>query len=93
MTREEAKAYIIRHCNPDYPEGKTEWETAINMAIKALEQPERKKGKWQRVSADKYRTSVSYLYKCDKCGEVSWFNSKFCSNCGADMREDEHEAD
>lgn len=36
MTREEAKAYIIRHCNPDYPKGKTEWETAINMAIKAL---------------------------------------------------------
>lgn len=37
MTREEARAYIIRHCNPDYPKGKTEWETAINMAIKALE--------------------------------------------------------
>jgi hypothetical protein len=40
MTREEAKAYIIRHCNPDYPKGKTEWEIAINMAISALEQPE-----------------------------------------------------
>lgn len=40
MTREEAKLYIIRHCNPDYPKGKTEWERAVNMAIKALEQPE-----------------------------------------------------
>lgn len=36
MTNEEAIQYIIRHCNPDYPKGKTEWETAINMAINAL---------------------------------------------------------
>ena len=40
MTREEAKAYIIQHCNPDYPKGNTEWETAMNMAISALQQPE-----------------------------------------------------
>lgn len=40
MTREEAKQYIIQHCNPDYPRGKMEWERAVNMAIKALEQPE-----------------------------------------------------
>ena len=37
MTPSEARDYIIRHCNPDYPHGKTEWETAINMAIDALE--------------------------------------------------------
>ena len=40
MTREEAKKYIIQHCNPDYPNGNTEWETAMNMAISALQQPE-----------------------------------------------------
>ena len=40
MTREEAKAYIIQHCNPDYPNGNTEWEIAMNMAIEALQQPE-----------------------------------------------------
>lgn len=40
MTREEAKRYIIQHCNPDYPNGSTEWETAMNMAIEALQQPE-----------------------------------------------------
>ena len=37
MTEKEAIKYIIQHCNPDYPKGKTEWETAINMAISALE--------------------------------------------------------
>ena len=40
MTREEAKEYIMRHCNPDYPKGKMEWDKAINMAISALSQPE-----------------------------------------------------
>lgn len=40
MTREEAKQYIIQHCNPDYPNGNTEWETAMNMAIEALQQSE-----------------------------------------------------
>lgn len=37
MTPSEARDYVIRHCNPDYPHEKTEWETAINMAIEALE--------------------------------------------------------
>jgi hypothetical protein len=36
MTNQEASEYIICHCNPDYPNGKTERETAINMAITAL---------------------------------------------------------
>lgn len=29
MTNEEARAYLIKHCNPDYPNGKTQWEKAI----------------------------------------------------------------
>ena len=60
MTNEEAIRYIIRHCNPDYPKGKTEWETAINMAIEALEKQIPKKpiridknkefdGNWKKV--------------------------------------------
>lgn len=53
MTREEAKRYIIQHCNPDYPNGSTEWETAMNMAIEALQQPEQPKNGgdiWDRLS-------------------------------------------
>ena len=71
MTRKEAKAYIIRHCNPDYPKGKTEWEQAVNMAIKALEQPE---PKWIPVSErlpeeDDYRSCYGY-----EDGAVWWVN-------------------
>ena len=35
MTTQEAIDYIKRHCNPDYPSGKTEWETAIINAEQA----------------------------------------------------------
>lgn len=83
MTREEAKAYIIRHCNPDYPKGKTEWEQAVNMAIKALEQPQRT-GKWLRVPC-KFVTSKSYVYQCNKCEAASHFASEFCPHCGVKM--------
>lgn len=37
MTREEAKAYIIQHCMPNYPKmDKTEWDAAMGKAIEAL---------------------------------------------------------
>lgn len=36
MKPEEAIEYLMAHCNPDYPNGKTQWETVINMAIDAL---------------------------------------------------------
>ena len=65
MTREEAKAYIIRHCNPDYPKGKTEWEQAMNMAIKALEQPE---SQWIPCSERLPEEGREFLC-CDERGE------------------------
>lgn len=65
MTREEAKAYIIRRCNPDYPKGKTEWEQAMNMAIKALEQPE---PKWIPCS-EKLPEEGCEVLCCDWCGQ------------------------
>jgi hypothetical protein len=38
MTNEEAGEYIIKHCCPFYPNvDKTEWEQAMGIAIKALE--------------------------------------------------------
>jgi hypothetical protein len=78
---------------------------AISMAIKALEQPtiepERKKGRWIRMS-----DADGDYYCCDQCGgelpryitEIpSWdrpyphkqsiYKTDFCPNCGADMRE------
>ena len=46
----------------------------------------RKKGKWERVSMDKYIRHAEAWYRCDQCGAeyIGMFN--FCGNCGADMR-------
>lgn len=89
MTKEEARSYIIRHCNPDYPKGKTEWERAINMAIKALEQPERKTGIWIHVHP--LQSDDHGAYMCSECRTGNWEIDPesyfFCPYCGADMRE------
>lgn len=62
-----------------------EWNAALNMAVKALKEPERKKGQW-----------VDGESKCPVCGEDKFKNldtdiwadwkPPFCPNCGADMR-------
>ncbi len=41
MTRNEAREYIIKHCNPHRDTG-TRWDDAMECAIRALEQPEQR---------------------------------------------------
>ena len=73
------------------PEIDDYWE-AGQMAIKALEQPERKKGKWIM----KYKGSAVTSYKCSECGrtvkdDTGYDVSKdypFCY-CGAKMEGEE----
>lgn len=86
MTKQEAKAYIIRHCNPDYPKGKTEWERAVNMAIKALS--DRPKGEWIWQLAnngwvDHICSVCGYTENTDIHVSLGW---KYCPNCGAEMK-------
>ena len=55
--------------------------------------PERKKGKWIGIDDFPHDT-----WECDQCGGIvedddrieDW---KFCPNCGADMRGEQHETD
>lgn len=66
---------------------------ALNMAIEALKQPERKKGKWI-LSDEQWQEDVNngnYRFICSECGK-SDIHSKavivsFCWNCGAEMGE------
>ena len=83
MTREEAfkkmqavKAYMISG-NPIW--NITEMGETFDMAIEALEQSERKKGKWTDDNA------------CPFCRFHPWYERdihtlSFCPNCGGDMR-------
>jgi len=72
MTAEEAINYIIRHCNPDYPNGKTEWETAVNMAIDALKKQIPMKPILcddEDLTCPTCGADVEWKYYCEKCGQ------------------------
>lgn len=63
------------------------------IAISALRQPERKKGKW-KAQIDEDRSLI--WWKCSECGHIIFSESErdrrdfhaFCGRCGADMRDD-----
>ena len=82
MTREEAVKVIDgRFEIMDYCENE-KLEEALDIAIKALEQSERKKGKWI--------DSRDVSWMCSECGK--WLDvlqgdvdMNFCPNCGAKM--------
>lgn len=99
MTRKEAMEYIIKHCNPHRDTG-TKWDGAMECAIKALEEPERKKGKWIKkmlVTETKKYKSYDPKWYCACCGtEYDPHIAKivnFCYVCGADMRGKNDEVD
>lgn len=98
MTREEAiKLVDDRMCfgrgkwsDHHMPERDIYWE-AGEMAIKALEWPERKKGKWQITEAYPHNVYCSVCHK--KFAQTHWavwedgsLPRNFCPNCGTDMR-------
>ena len=55
----------------------TELCEAVDMAIEALQEPERKKGRW---------TTDLRCSACDYPVEYHGGRTDFCPNCGADMR-------
>lgn len=77
----------------DYCELNNEGKTAFGMAITALElfgnseqlpfaQPERMRGKW-------IDDGDPFMWECGCCGYrvKRYNNTRYCPNCGADMRE------
>lgn len=72
------------------------WDTAdIEVWVNALPsaQPERMRGKWIRRDRQDNKGKPLYgWYQCSECGAFIGSNeANFCSECGADMREDEQE--
>lgn len=55
----------------------------FNMAIEALSQPERPKGRWVHVRNTGFYCSICQLYSRD------YKETRYCPNCGADMRGEE----
>lgn len=90
MTRDEAIKWLSRieqryiiNGDESYDEARKE---ALHMAIEALE---RQQGEWIpheiQVSWGDRTTDVT-MFRCSVCGYEQDWQSKFCSNCGADMR-------
>ena len=93
MTITEAKSIMIRQRSAFLDEyidyGRV--EEAYNMAIKALEESERKKGKWQDNHRQIFDGTFYWFRECSVCGyerndDDSEKDTNFCPNCGADMR-------
>lgn len=92
MTREEAIDIIKSECyvfNPLNFDRSTMVNTALDMAIKALEQ-EPKTGHW--IKTPKAVMGEGYMWYCDKCNfEVyqdtskKYPSEKYCPHCGAKM--------
>lgn len=84
MTRFEAiehlKNIAIYSVQDGYTDGARQ---ALDMAIKALEEPERKKGEW--ITYRYLRENWSEC-ECDQCHKYVKVAYDYCPNCGADMR-------
>ena len=99
MTREEAVGVIERLPVMSYMkknEKQTIITTALNIAIEALQEPERKRGRWIEKSKWQSGRWIKW-YECSICGEKDYNVevyedmpfiglSNFCPQCGADMR-------
>ena len=56
---------------------------SIDEVIKAAQQPERPKGRWERFMF------FNTVKQCSVCGCTTDCTPNFCPNCGADMRGEE----
>ncbi len=85
MTRDDARLFMRKLWRETVKDSFA--EEAFEIAIKALEQPERKKGKWILTEDDDYEYCT-----CSECGYQNGENwmigsdIPFCAMCGADMR-------
>ena len=83
MTNKEAKR-ILQFCIPT----KTDKQrTAINLAIKALE--EKPRGTWIKADIVTFGAFYDWIYKCSICDGHSKGTTNYCPYCGALMEKEE----
>lgn len=87
MTNDEAIEMIRNDMKLHHDSLSGEYRKALRMAISALSQPQRMRGKWINVT----KTGGAELWKCSECGELELEDSYFCPNCGSDNRGEDDE--
>lgn len=92
MTRAKAIEYLKNIAIYSVQDGYTdEARQALDMAIKALEEPERKNGKWIEKEYSPFYCSVCGTYQYSASWEIKNKEYNFCPRCGADMRGTDYE--
>ena len=83
MTREEAKRTMFFAQREVFPDSYI--YKAYDVAIKALEEPERKIGHWDYNTS--FCGSIKFIHrKCSECRyESMGMGTKYCPDCGARM--------
>lgn len=78
-----SRGYLLGIANKDGAYGYVSAREIINAPCYKVK--ESKTGHWIRTGTDVYYDLPSY--ECDKCGQYSLENGKYCPNCGAKMQE------
>lgn len=60
----------------------SDYDKALKMAIDALKQTERKKGKWRTVTK---KSNLFDAYRCSECNGLVYGKTNFCPYCGCKM--------
>lgn len=88
ISREEAIKFFER-CLKNLPLGMSyAIKEAYEMAIEALSQPERPKGRWVGEVIHTEIGEEHAMQECSHCGKVRIIDN-FCPNCGSDNRGEE----
>ena len=88
MTNKEAIEILTQtQINLGRRNGKKAFTEALLKAIEALEK--KPQGEWIKYSFKDFGAMGDWNYKCSNCSKVFGGKSNFCSNCGADMRQEE----
>ena len=99
MTREEAIQILAQRLSAakylDYSYIDCVDVEALQMAIEALETPERKKGRWiesiRRTGTQFHPDYPSFysVFCCTSCLKENYRTEKYCPNCGARMEKND----
>ena len=101
MTKQEAIEILNKNAPKSDPRlCALELCSAIYVVTKALQEPERKKGRWERYHKYEFGTD-KWGHSCSECGHEipdddssiikNFLLPNFCEHCGADMRKNEEE--
>ena len=70
MKKDEAISILATSVRPREPKDMEKYDKAIKMAIDALNEPERKKGKWKEVYAESDGSNGWIEFQCPHCGDT-----------------------